>query len=699
MALHRPLSTTAPVYTPEEQARALRALLGGRICGVWQLDGSGAYPGALSDFSDDDARAHYAGERTFAIAAVTDPEPRGRRRRAEQQVFPKTHLLGFDLDERFAQRLPLIARELQDRRLDDATIVTSGSDPGRGKVLVFFRRAYDARRVRNLGKKILDAARLDATWGIEVHPVEVYPLGGTGGLLRIGGRNRKAERHAFGCDVFFDLDGQPKSLVAVQPAQRLRFPVDPITIPVAPIGAWVSQALTYGLAYQLPPDFANAKRTERPMVGNTAAINRFMNRLAFEAIRFHCGQGAGYAHACNVYRGWLERITSASPGLQTPSIKNGDDRHPLDWDRRGASAWNAAVTVDRAARERAESAAVTLSSPGGAEPLDNVTPAQQALSPALILTVNERKVLPMLFDYARKKGITPDCFGISYREIAAFAGLSHAELARRAVRGLVRKGYVVIHDRGTQGKRGLPTILGLVSESPVRVSSAPAEHVPGVDDRRVLAQSTAALRCAAIAETRPNLRARRRRIEQFRTGAWKVEPQRDDRGAVETNVSDFGRKLAARRPNAPIFQQPLLPDEQREERVAAVASAPAPRKRGRADVAASKPPAIDPETAAPAPISTAPQVDTTSAPSPSPGSEATILVAISTRGASLSPPERDALLAQLPQTVFDELHADAERVVERTHSFLRALPAQFENFVRAKIVEIVATRRDARLQP
>lgn len=688
MALHRTLSTTAPVYTPEEQAHALRALLGGRICGVWQLDGKGSYPGALSDFSDDDARAHYAGERTFAIAAVTDPEPRGRRRHAEQRVFPKTHLLGFDLDERFAQRLPLIARELHDRRLDAAAIVTSGSDPGRGKVLVFFGRAYDARRVRNLGKKILDAARLDATWGIEVRPVEIYPLGGTGGLLRIGGRNRKAERHAFGCDVFFDLDGQPKSLAAVQPAQRLRFPVDPVAIPVAPIGAWVSQALTYGLAYQLPSEFVNAKRTERPMVGNTASINRFMNRLAFEAIRFHCGQGAGYAHACNVYRGWLERITSASPGLHAPSSKNADERHPLDWSRRGASAWNAAVAVDRAARERAESAAVTLSSPGGAEPLDNVTPAQQALSPALLLTDNERKVLPMLFDYARKKGITPDCFGISYREIAAFAGLSHAELAHRAVRGLVRKGYVVIHDRGTQGKRGLPTILGLVSETPVRVASAPVESVRGTDDRRVLAQSAAALRCAEIAETRPNLRARRRRIEQFRTGSWRVEPQRDDRSAPATAVSDFGRKLAARRPNAPIFQQPLLLDEQHEERVAV--PSPAPRKR------AARTTSTEPAKSASVTIKAT--TDNAAPPSSASRDESAILAAIATRGSLLSGSERDTLLAQLPSSVFDELHADAERVVERTHSFLRALPAQFENFVRAKIVEIVVTRRDARLQ-
>jgi hypothetical protein len=713
-----PRSVAVPIYTPDEQARALRTLLGGRIAGVWQLDGEGTYRGALSAFSDEDARAHYAGERTFAIAAVTDPEPRGRRRHAAQRVFPKTHLLAFDVDERFAQRLPLLARELQARCFEAAAIATSGSDAGRGKVFVFFRNAYDARRVRNLGKKILDAARLDATWGIEAKPVEVYPLGGTGGLLRIGGRNRKADRHALGCDVFFDLDGQPKALAQVQPAQRIRFPVDPIAIPVAPVQPWVAQALTYGLAYALPVEYAQAKRNERPLVGNTAVINKFVYRLAHEAIRRECGQGESYAKACNVFQGWLERISAASDGrLDEPSPMNHDKRNPLEWDRCGASAWSAAVAVDRAARERADTiasgGAVTLSAPRGAEPLDNVTPAKRADFSDESLTKNERAVLPTLYDYARKKGITPDCFGISYREIATYAGLSDPQLAHRAVKNLVRKGYVVIHDRGTRGKRGLPTILGLVSETPARVTSPVPSSVPEAEGRRRLIDSEASRRCAAIAETRPNLRARRQRIEQFQNGTWKVEPQREDESVNATNVVDFGAKLAARRPNAPTLQQTLLDVNESATPVAATSNArPSRSPKNQFSGAATLFENSEAQAAAPPVQTAAPQAHETpssadagsrksqarvtekaQSESPSPASSPDAALAqIALRGHGLSAVERDALLAQLARAVFDDLHADAETAAAVTHGFLRAVPDRFEAFVRAKMVEIIMHR-------
>jgi len=390
------------------EAVALLQLLSGAAHGVVQSD-DGSYAGARRRLQLAELRAHLAGEVTLGVSVVSET---------------KATFLALDIDERFHERLPYVSRALEQRGFRAAAIATSGSDSGRGKVLVFFAKRRAATSLRSLGNAILKTAREMASggpWGVErPGKMTVFPLNGTGGLLRIGGRNRHPSRRASGVDVLFSLDGEPRRFQDVVPAAALRR-MDPQPIAKAPVGVWVSRLRSTGLRYA---------------DGGSKRVRNKLCRLASEAVRVHGSREIGHT----TFDAWCKDVWNASPD-QRGSSPSGDPRATRTWERRCLSAWEWAAAKDTFYYPERSKRSLQ----------ENVSTCRSC-----------RRVLEMLEAYAAAKGMTPDAFCCSYRQIAEHLGFAQPMTAWKHVKHLVGAGAVVLHDRGTRGAKGLPVIFGIV---------------------------------------------------------------------------------------------------------------------------------------------------------------------------------------------------------------------------------------------
>jgi hypothetical protein len=393
----------------QADAHALLTFFGGEIYGAYQ-NCDGEYPGRQR-LHFQDLEAHFQGEITIAIACVRN----GRG-----------NVIAFDLDLHFSHRLPLIAAELDRRGLAPATICTSGSDPERGKAIVFFAATKSQQALVNLGAQIRDAAARHPGWGIApTSRFSIFPTYGEGGLVRIGGVNRSPRRNARGLDIFLSLHGEPKRLSQVVPARCLHMSGIGRAEP-APQQLWVEDCLSREWTYA---------------GGSRALFNRLV-RLAGEAWRLY--GPAGYEAIAR----WADRIWENSPEIRGPS-PSGDKRSERSWDRRWGNAWAHIVKT----KTPVPNDEVTLSSPGVTYEvgLYNVTSAKSPRA----------RILCSLEQYCDAKGITRDAVAISYRQLGDIVGLS-PKTTWKYVQALVTEGRLVIHDRGTRGRWGLPTILGIV---------------------------------------------------------------------------------------------------------------------------------------------------------------------------------------------------------------------------------------------
>ncbi len=297
----------APNFTAYRDAAALRQLLGPAIYGR-QQDSEGGYGGTVRALTDEDLRAHFADERTVGLCVI---------------VGYRSRTLVIDIDDRFKQRLPLLAVALTKRGLEHASIATSGSDAGRGKVIVFFARLRSPAAVRRLGRELLvEAKQIGSAWGIESSgSVSVFPLAGQGGLIRIGGRNVHPRRAAAAVDAFFSIHGELRRLEDVVPAGRVQLRANPVPIPPAAVGKWVAALQRHGVSYK---------------AGSKAVYLKIL-RLAHEAIRVY-----GTERGHHVFSDWTREVWKHSPDQHAPS-PSGDKRAARSWDRRCANAWKHAA--------------------------------------------------------------------------------------------------------------------------------------------------------------------------------------------------------------------------------------------------------------------------------------------------------------------------------------------------------------------
>jgi hypothetical protein len=388
------------------QARNLINLLGRPATGVFQCE-DGSYRGKRHTIGVPALTKHFLGVETIAVRVINDGVGR---------------TIVIDIDKDFPRRLSILAAILRERGLGAAAICTSGSDAGRGKLLVFFGQYRKQHELRATAQSILQKAQADYLWGdTGASDASVFPNeGAEGGVVRIGGINRKSERRASSVDSFFSVEGEPVELSAVLPFAENE-------IIASGIAAWAQ------------------RETSSAWTWGSKTFGRAM-RLCLEARR--CFGATIGKHRVET---WSERIWKQSPQLQQPK-SDSNSRARRGWDRCWERAWDYACKRHNTIRQTIES--YTLSNPGAPsldERQDNVR----------VLSGTQRKIMGVLWTYALEKGLSPCAIGISYRQIAAYSGVS-LMTAHTQVQRLEAAGYVVIHDRGTNGPKGQKTIIGIV---------------------------------------------------------------------------------------------------------------------------------------------------------------------------------------------------------------------------------------------
>lgn len=432
--------STSPIAA--SQAGAFRRLLGSELVGAIQVGRE--YPGRIA--IDDTALAlHFSGEIAIALRVGNG---KGRSR----------HLV-FDVDARAGERLPLLCDELRRRSYGNAVLVTGGSGPDRGKVVVFFHREQQNAALRTLAADILRAVRPITEWGVEAttNELAVYPLRGEGGLVRLGGRNvgRNGPLEPL-CNAW----GEPCGFQDIAPATTSLRAARDARAPVrtSPRQPWVDRAIRDGLTWSA--------------AGGTRGINAFVNRLAIETIRTH-----GLAdYGCAEYRRVLEAVAAASPDLLRPSPKNRDRRHPLGWGRRAQSAWENncanALHLDTTSSappgyvmstfqtvrdssgglfgQHSGSHGVSVGDPFGVTETSTTQPRRaRNLAPSHVVA----ETVALLATIVKRRGLNPIAFQVSYREGAAMLGISHEAFRQRVLRA-EKTGAVVRLDPGLQGSGG-----------------------------------------------------------------------------------------------------------------------------------------------------------------------------------------------------------------------------------------------------
>lgn len=370
---------------------------------------NGEYSGPGIRITREIVNQHLRGEITIAVDALTDG---------------KANFLAFDVDGRFHKVLPLITKLLKQRSMDKATFITDGS-PGmdRGKIVTVLRsrssQDHTMAILENIRDEVLtlDVSLRNCKPGEEIKP---FPLGGEGGVLRIGGRNIKRSDRK---DDILGLDGKPTSLDDLRPLSsqtlgrvyRQALQGRPLRRRMAP---WVTKWLEGDLAWPK---------------GGTARLYSQLIGVARDYVQLKGSSEQVWAE----FAGAIERVRSTSPKLSAPSPKNQEVRHPL---RLAVvrSAWDYAVAKPR--RHVPEL-------PGASESDTATVLAMVALADDCGLPITR--------------------FGADIRRIASYRRVSPAH-AQRLVASAKKAGLVKVISRGEVWRKGRPqkpTVYYILSHS------------------------------------------------------------------------------------------------------------------------------------------------------------------------------------------------------------------------------------------
>jgi hypothetical protein len=333
---------------------------------------------------------------------------------------------GFDLDVAGDERraaLHAAALELESRvgPLVDALFATTGSAPGRAKVILTLERPMPASTVRLAMRALLQHAQRRAEFATELHQFETFPKESSGGLLRILGRhiNRRGPIE----QPLAIADGSLTDLAGVVPASSSTIET------LADIMRGNTRIDTF--------DRIAAERWSYKDMDTRAIYARTM-ALARAAIkRFGAERGEGEFFAA------AHAIRSRSLALNEPSPKNRDRRNPLRDDVL-ENAWeNVVLSPLTFQRKRLIGAGIT---------------------PSAI------RVYEALCAYVEAFELHPRLFEMDYARVADIAGFAHKMQALRAVDAAERHELLVRVDRGRAtsrergGPQGLMTLYALLGE-------------------------------------------------------------------------------------------------------------------------------------------------------------------------------------------------------------------------------------------
>ena len=318
-----------------------------------------------------------------------------------------------DIDALFMECLPVIRENFEDLGGEDlvaAAFATTGSDEGRGKVVVCLREPAARNFANKLALSALQAIR-SAPCGklLDSRELTIFPQRGSGGVVRILGRNI-ARKGPF--EQVLTLNGDAGDLSTVRPLTR-----DGIA------------SVAMRVHRQLPKWLQRLLQIPWKAQDGTRVHFRWLVAIAREALHRN-GEVRGY----KVYVSWIEQVKRNSPELAERSITNRDPRNVCERGR--DTAWKRAL-------------------------IEPVTWHAQDVD---CMPHSVAKVYAMLERFVQNNGLLPHIFALDYENIAGQMSVSKSTAHRRVVQA-EKLGLIVRHDRGFQdelGIRGAATLFGLV---------------------------------------------------------------------------------------------------------------------------------------------------------------------------------------------------------------------------------------------
>ncbi len=517
--------------TATTQAAAMYQLIGGdRALVVEQrghdapLKDQGSFHGARFTPELWQLRRHYAGGLAVGIAcsfAGEDDERLG------------TVAFAADIDVRYPERREIYADVLRDLGMARATVCTDGTRPTlSGKVVVYCWPPRPLAERMQLRDEIQKRARRDPRYGPIENPKDVtlFPQRGEGGILRVGGRHATKGKS---CDRLTDLAGsEDLDLRDVVPLAELpakamplaRAPIaqlerpegEPLPSALAPLHRPIADALENGLSDE--------------QRGHEALLH-FQNRLGREALRLYGPTPAGHA-ALLAWRTQLEERTPwLNHGFVSPTSRR--KGHPMS-ERSIEDTWRyVCAHPDPDVRTYAGLlnvhimpvvlpiivAEIKLLLERAPYVHDKGTRSgkrrRRSEKGTLRLAAALAVVLSTYHGYARDKGLSPDCFPMTYQQAEELTGMPRRTIYKY-VGILVSLGLMVLHCRGLDkrhvvqdptldgGERaGLHSVVGIVP-----AGMTPEQLLAGCKPRRVMDRQN------ALMVTRRRLHPRKKAVSQ-----------------------------------------------------------------------------------------------------------------------------------------------------------------------------------------
>ena len=240
---------------------------------------NGRYRGRRVPITLNDLERHLAGEITLGFSALH---------------YNRALFASLDVDALFRELLPRIREDalaIGGEDLCAAIFCTSGSDAGRGKVIVTFTQPVPARDARKLIQHLCRRVRASEP-AQYLRPCELaaFPMEKSGGVVRVLGRNPGRDGPM---EQAFSLDGEPgvSHLRPLKPAK------------VAQIVSRLGEAIAPWAKRLLERPWLRREGTDRHY--------RWMVALARDAIRL-----GGRTRGCRHYEQWLETSGQTRPSFR-----------------------------------------------------------------------------------------------------------------------------------------------------------------------------------------------------------------------------------------------------------------------------------------------------------------------------------------------------------------------------------------------
>jgi hypothetical protein len=338
-----------------------------------------------------------------------------------------SNLLGWDIDERFAEVRAKVIEALNRRKWSKGSFLTTGSDPERGKVILCIKPRIPQAVANRIAREIYD--EVVAAFAETLYPLnpknpkkfEYRPEGGMGGILRILGRKLRLDGSDGPLEQALDLNGKPSDLTYVRPV-TIRYDLSDTTVARKEPGQWVKARLKLSFS------------------GNRKEAYHLISGFAYEALK----KTKGDVDAA-------ESIVTEWCGTMVDLSERDDAKKQFKNEREIRKAVQYAK--DNPPRKRTAKA--------------DAEPRRQPLSEKSIANSRACRPYQALAEFVEAKGLNPHCFGKDYASLGALAGYSDGSAASKSADVAENFGVLFRLHQGARhrvGIEGTPTLWCLRCE-------------------------------------------------------------------------------------------------------------------------------------------------------------------------------------------------------------------------------------------